>query len=41
MEVRATVEESNLEGVPALVVVLADVERHVQVFDQVDEEPQG
>ena len=35
------VEEPDLEPVPALVVVLAHVHRHVEVFDQVHEEPQG
>ncbi len=34
-------EPADLEVVPALVVVLADVQGHVEILDQVDEEPQG
>ena len=34
-------EPADLEVVPALVVVLADVQGHVEILDQVDGEPQG
>ena len=36
MQVRAVAEEPDLKGVPALVVILADMEWLVQVPDQVD-----
>jgi len=32
---------ANLRQVPALVVAVTDVQRYVQVFDAVDQEPQG
>ena len=38
MHVGALVEELNLGVVPPSVVVVPDVQRHMQVFDQVDEE---
>ena len=41
VQVAAPVEEPHLELVTALVVVLAHVHRHVEVFDQVHEEPEG
>jgi hypothetical protein len=41
MHVRAALEEPDLRRVPALVPVVADVQGHMEVLDQVDEEPQG
>ncbi len=41
MHVRALVEELDLGVVAAPVVVVADVHRHVEVFDQVNEKPES
>ena len=38
MEIRAPVETPDLEIVPALVVVLADMQQHVEVLDEVHQE---
>jgi hypothetical protein len=39
VQIRPAIEPADLELVPALVVVLADVKRLVEVTDQVDHEP--
>ena len=39
VQIRPAIEPADLEVVPALVVVLADVKRLVEVTDQVDHEP--
>jgi hypothetical protein len=41
MQVGAAVEPPHLEGVTALVVVLADMQGHVEVLDAMEQEPEG
>jgi hypothetical protein len=41
MHVRATVEPSQLRVVPPSVVIVADMQGPVEVFDAVEQEPQG
>ena len=41
MHVGPAVEEPDLGPVPSLVAVVADVHRHVEILDAMDEEPQG
>jgi len=39
MHVGTAVEEPDLRIVPPSVVIVANVKRHVQIADQMDEEP--
>jgi hypothetical protein len=39
VHVAAAIEEPDLRVVPPAIVVVADVQRHVKVFDEVNEEP--